>query len=155
MKGILKYIVVSTLVLPAAALSGSASGHGREAPAIGLEPCKAQCGLFCPGVEYYDAFPTAPEHANFDHVHSSCNMVNCNSGACGLTLNPQSPLSRALVLVADETPGSLEKALRDHGDIVHLNWERGAVQVDGCNNQVVAHVALDQERLASLLGTKE
>ena len=51
----------------------------------------------------------------------------------------------------DSTPTTLEQSLRDHGDIVHLNvergagsGERGALQANGCNNQVVVHFALDR-----------
>lgn len=114
-----------------------------------LTECPAVC-LQCPldpqyfaGWRWNSSIP-----GTYNHVHETCNMVNCQGGACGDAYLPfGSPESR-LAALADlgDIPGLL-RAYERHPTLVRYLPDRHAIQVVGCGGAPIAHLSLSPVQL--------
>lgn len=104
-----------------------ASGIARKVTA----PCPAMC-LQCPLVPdryagwSWNGGPHFP--GNSDHVHETCNMVDCTGGACEETFLPGPNTAQRLVeLVMNGSPSELRAMLKTDPDAVGFHAGRHAV----------------------------
>jgi hypothetical protein len=116
--------------------------------------CKIVCGP-CPNpMEIYQAFPFPPgEPSHPGGTEYSCHVFEegCEGlGSC--SLDREQLIDEADLYAAVEK-GSLEgvqDALRTLGEHARVNVERSAIQVMGCNSQILAHLPVNAAMLEAL-----
>jgi len=82
--------------------------------------------------------------------HTDCNEGdgNCH-GSCGASLAPAA-LKQVLAVYDRGDVEALGHIANANGEFVHLNEERGALQIDGCNGEIQANLPLSLDQLDRL-----
>jgi len=142
--------LLSVALLLVLSLATASDGHGAE-PSSGV--CPAIC-LSCPmQPQYYGGWEWGgPVPGGFDHVHETCNMINCAGGACGETFLPSgSSETRVAAMIESRDVLGLIQTLAELPEQVKYNEQRHAIQVIGCGGLPVAHIPLSPVISASFV----
>ena len=121
-------------------------------------PCITYC-IICDGMNPPNLLwwaPTASPYlpSDYDHVHTACNMTDCQGGACGgddfASASGTGGLGAMATQLADASPLVLNLALQVFPEMISYNEDRQAFRLRGCQGELIAHGLLTCDAIGAL-----
>ena len=83
----------------------------------------------------------------------SCGQAYCN-GCWGAAMD-EGTRALAIGLIEERSPQQIQRLIDRYPGEVTLNSERGAIQIEGCGDRIVAHIPLGAETVTALVALEQ
>lgn len=141
-------VLLASVVLLGSSPRAATSSPAREAA---IRAAMFHCPYVCTLCAHYDDYTSAgSSNGNLQQPIAGCEFGFCTGDACDLGEFSPRDRAEAIVVASAGSPDEIAALLERFPDNVHINMERGAVQITGCSGAIIAHVPLSAELVTAI-----
>jgi hypothetical protein len=144
-------LTVLVLFVAAGTWIGARPAEAEADPLLDLPFTSGGCTYHCRecGFEKHDIVVAVTSNATSSHLET-CGPGTCDGHKCKTTLVDAGGVGEVWFDVREADGRELREILRRHSDVAFYNEQRDAVQIRGCDGNVMASIPLSAEQVALL-----